>query len=153
MEPRLICLIGAECTGKTTLAQALAEVLVIASALSVQDVRDRPLQAQQQADQAHAKFDDEKSEFSGYVRLWNWIAQLKGGTQLDATPTSTSTMAPAHATHKLSNRQYEQQLRAQFINVRRLREWRDIHTQLHTVVAEHRWRINTLPANFDQIHQ
>ncbi|NDZ11268.1 ATP-dependent RNA helicase HrpA, partial [Variovorax sp. WS11] len=45
---------------------ALEEVLVIASALSVQDVRDRPLDAQQQADQAHAKFDDEKSEFSGY---------------------------------------------------------------------------------------
>ncbi len=47
---------------------ALDEVLVIASALSVQDVRDRPLEAQQQADQAHAKFDDEKSEFTGYLQ-------------------------------------------------------------------------------------
>ena len=58
---------------------ALAEVLVIASALSVQDVRDRPLEAQAQADQVHAKFDDEKSEFSGYVRLWNWLDDARGG--------------------------------------------------------------------------
>ncbi len=59
--------------------QALDEVLVIASALSVQDVRDRPLEAQQQADQAHAKFDDEKSEFSGYLKLWKWINEARGG--------------------------------------------------------------------------
>jgi ATP-dependent helicase HrpA len=58
---------------------ALEEVLVIASALSVQDVRDRPMEAQQQADQAHSKFDDEKSEFSGYLRLWKWIADARGG--------------------------------------------------------------------------
>jgi ATP-dependent helicase HrpA len=48
---------------------------VIASALSVQDVRDRPMDAQQQADQAHAKFDDEKSEFTGYLKLWKWITR------------------------------------------------------------------------------
>ena len=59
---------------------ALNEVLVIASALSLQDVRDRPMEAQQQADQQHAKFDDEKSEFSGYLTLWNWLQQARGGT-------------------------------------------------------------------------
>jgi ATP-dependent helicase HrpA len=59
--------------------KALDEVLVIASALSVQDVRDRPMEAQQQADQAHAKFDDEKSEFSGYLKLWKWINEARGG--------------------------------------------------------------------------
>jgi ATP-dependent helicase HrpA len=92
---------------------ALEEVLVIASALSVQDVRDRPMEAQQQADQAHAKFDDEKSEFSGYLRLWKWIGDARGG----------------HGdSHKLSNRQYEQLLRQNFINIRRVREWRDIHS-------------------------
>ena len=58
---------------------ALDEVLVIASALSVQDVRDRPLDAQQQADQAHAKFDDDKSEFTGYLKLWKWIHDGRGG--------------------------------------------------------------------------
>ncbi|MCX7278124.1 MAG: ATP-dependent RNA helicase HrpA, partial [Burkholderiales bacterium] len=53
--------------------QSLDEVLVIASALSVQDVRDRPMDLQTQADQAHAKFDDDRSEFSGYLNLWKWI--------------------------------------------------------------------------------
>ena len=116
---------------------ALEEVLVIASALSVQDVRDRPMEAQQQADQAHAKFDDEKSEFSGYLRLWKWIHDARGG----------------HGeTHKLSNRQYESLLRQNFINVRRVREWRDIHSQLLTVVTEHKWRINAEPAGYEALH-
>ena len=115
---------------------ALDEVLVIASALSVQDVRDRPMEAQQQADQAHVKFDDEKSEFSGYLKLWKWINDGKGG----------------EGQHKLSNRQYEQLLRQNFVNIRRVREWRDIHSQLHTVVAEHKWRLNTTPASYEQLH-
>jgi len=56
------------------------------------------------------------------------------------------------STHKLSNRQYEQLLRQNFINIRRVREWRDTHTQLLTVVAEHKWRINTQPASYEQLH-
>ncbi|OYU29808.1 MAG: ATP-dependent RNA helicase HrpA [Comamonadaceae bacterium PBBC2] len=117
--------------------QALDEVLIIASAMSVQDVRDRPLEAQAQADQQHAKFDDDKSEFTGYLKLWKWINDARGG----------------HGTaHKLSNRQYEQVLRQSFVNVRRVREWRDTHTQLLTVVAEHQWRINTQPATYEQLH-
>jgi ATP-dependent helicase HrpA len=43
-------------------------------------------------------------------------------------------------------------LRENFINVRRLREWRDIHTQLHTVVAEHKWQLNSAPASYEQLH-
>ena len=120
--------------------QALDEVLVIASALSVQDVRDRPLEAQAQADQAHVKFDDEKSEFTGYLKLWKWLGEARGGK------------TPAGAEHKLSNRQYEQLLRQNFVNIRRVREWRDTHTQLHTTVAEHRWQLNTKPASYEQIH-
>ncbi|MEN9396490.1 MAG: ATP-dependent helicase HrpA, partial [Pseudomonadota bacterium] len=124
--------------------QALDEVLVIASALSVQDVRDRPIEAQQQADQAHAKFDDEKSEFSGYLKLWKWINESRG---------ERSAAAPGVVgQHKLSNRQYEQLLRQNFISLRRVREWKDIHSQLHTVVAEHKWRLNTLPASYEQLH-
>ena len=117
--------------------EALDEVLVIASALSVQDVRDRPMDMQQQADQAHAKFDDDKSEFTGYLKLWKWINDARGGHD---------------ATHKLSNRQYEQLLRQNFVNMRRVREWRDIYSQLHTVVTEHKWRINTKPASYEQLH-
>ena len=117
--------------------QALDEVLIIASALSVQDVRDRPMEAQAAADQAHAKFDDDRSEFSGYLTLWKWLDSARGGKD---------------NAHKLSNRQYEALLRQNFINVRRVREWRDTHTQLHTVVAEHKWRLNTLPASYEQLH-
>nr|WP_315137182.1 ATP-dependent RNA helicase HrpA [uncultured Limnohabitans sp.] len=163
--------------------EALDEVLVIASAMSVQDVRDRPMDAQAQADQQHAKFDDDKSEFTGYLKLWKWIHDARGGPtahghpvkpgvtnrgQLGVTkgaglPATSGMPAPSvmpanagiHApasTHKLSNRQYEQLLRQNFINIRRVREWRDTHTQLLTVVAEHKWRINTQPASYEQLH-
>ena len=122
---------------------ALDEVLVIASALSVQDVRDRPMEAQQAADQAHVKFDDEKSEFAGYLKLWKWLEISKGGLHAEGQ------VAPVH---KLSNRQYEQLLRQNFVNIRRVREWRDIHSQLVTVVAEHKWRVNTKPASYEELH-
>ncbi len=157
---------------------AVAEVLVIASALSVQDVRDRPLEAQQQADQQHAKFDDDKSEFSGYLKLWQWLQDARGG--VPALPSARQQQAqartrgpsqavlpvaqrkaaapvqpaptPAIPTHKLSNRQYEQLLRQNFINVRRVREWRDVHSQLLTVVTEHHWALNTQPASYEALH-
>jgi len=155
---------------------ALDEVLVIASALSVQDARDRPMEAQQQADQAHVKFDDDKSEFTGYLKLWKWLNDARGGGASPPTPPPPSPQLrtggsgrtaangsgqpappvraePVEAPrHKLSNRQYEQLLRQNFVSVRRVREWRDIHTQLHTVVAEHQWRLNTLPASYEQLH-
>ena len=121
--------------------QALDEVLVIASALSVQDVRDRPMDAQQAADLAHKKFDDEKSEFVGYLKLWKWINDARGGHAGDAG-----------AQHKLSNRQYEGLLRQNFVSIRRVREWRDIYSQLHTVVAEHQWKFNEKPASYEQLH-
>ena len=163
---------------------ALNEVLVIASALSLQDVRDRPMEAQQQADQQHAKFDDEKSEFSGYLTLWNWLQQARGGSmptlasarvQKDQArkkapnqaflpvaqrasgaqpqPAPPSALADAAPSHKLSNRQYEQLLRQNFINVRRVREWRDVHSQLLTVVAEHKWELNPKPASYEELHK
>jgi len=115
---------------------ALTEVLIIASAFSVQDVRDRPLEQQQAADAAHKKFDDEKSEFVGDLKLWKWLEDAKGG----------------QGEHKVSVRKQEQLLRDNFISPRRVREWRDIHSQLHTVVAEHKWRLNGAPATYEQIH-
>ncbi|MFN7723584.1 MAG: ATP-dependent RNA helicase HrpA [Rubrivivax sp.] len=128
--------------------QALSEVLIVASALSGQDVRDRPLEAQQAADEKHKKFDDERSEFVGYLKLWQWIEEGRG--QHGHAPKAGA--APVDS-HKLSNRQQEQRLRESFVNPRRVREWRDIHTQLHTVVAEQGWRLNSAPATYEQIHQ
>ncbi|MCC6246239.1 MAG: ATP-dependent RNA helicase HrpA [Rubrivivax sp.] len=128
---------------------ALTEVLVIAAGLSVQDVRDRPLEQQQAADQKHKPFDDEKSEFIGTLALWKWIEAGRGvhGHKDHGGPTA----APVD-THKLSHRQQEQRLREHFISPRRVREWRDIHAQLHTVVAEHGWRLNGTPATYEQVH-
>ena len=130
---------------------ALDEVMVIASALSVQDVRDRPMDKQAQADQAHAKFDDEKSEFSGYLKLWKWLHDARGGPT-PVIPAKAGIHAPALATHKLSNRQYENLLRENYINIRRVREWRDIHSQLHSVIGEQKWQINDKPASYEQLH-
>jgi ATP-dependent helicase HrpA len=127
--------------------QALTEVLIIASALSGQDVRDRPQEQQQAADQKHQPFDDERSEFMGTLKLWKWIEEGRGSHG------HAGQKAAQVDSHKLSNRQQEQRLREQFISVRRVREWRDIHSQLHTVVAEQGWRLNTLPATYEQIHQ
>ena len=126
--------------------QALSEVLVIAAALSVQDVRDRPLEAAQAADERHRPFDDEKSEFSGLLKLWHWIEQGRG------VHGHASEAAQQTDTHRLSNRQQEQRLRDSFINPRRVREWRDTHAQLHTVVAEQGWRLNGSPATYEQLH-
>ena len=126
--------------------QALHEVLIIAAALSGQDVRDRPLEQQQAADEKHKLFDDEKSEFMGTLKLWHWIEQGRG------VHGHARQKHEATDQHKLSNRQQEQRLREQFISPRRVREWRDIHSQLHTVVAEHGWRLNGTPATYEQIH-
>ncbi len=162
--------------------RALNEVLVIASALSVQDVRDRPLEKQAQADQQHAKFDDDKSEFVSYLKLWQWLEQARGGrpssVAMPLTPSSfeaRQTLPPTlprpvvkagankpagrgaapietAPQHKLSNRQYENLLRETYINVRRVREWRDIHSQLLSVVKEQAWKINPEPASYEQLH-
>jgi ATP-dependent helicase HrpA len=56
------------------------------------------------------------------------------------------------AAQRLSNRRHEQLLRETFISPRRVREWRDIHSQLHTVAAEHGWRLNASDATYEQIH-
>ena len=128
--------------------QALNEVLVIAASLSVQDVRDRPIDQQQQADTKHKQFDDEKSEFMGTIKLWKWLDDSRGGhghTEPGQPPRQNET-------HKLSHRKYEQLLRDNYINPRRVREWKDVYAQLHTVVAEHNWRLNGSPATYEQVH-
>ncbi|ASL45492.1 hypothetical protein bAD24_I18630 [Burkholderia sp. AD24] len=112
--------------------QALKEVLIIASALSVQDPRDRPIEAQEQADQAHRRFADERSEFLQWLKIWNWFEEA--------------------ITHKKSNKQLHEECRKNFLSQMRLREWRDVHSQLLTVVREHGWRLNEAEATFEQIH-
>ncbi len=112
--------------------QSLTEVLIIASALSVQDPRERPLEAQAAADLAHRKFADDKSEFISYLKLWSWFDDA--------------------IVHKKSNRLLQQNCRDHFLSQLRLREWREVHTQLVTLVREHGWRLNETPATYEQLH-
>ncbi|MCE1177123.1 MAG: ATP-dependent RNA helicase HrpA [Burkholderiales bacterium] len=111
---------------------ALREVLIIAAALSVQDVRDRPQEARQQADAAHIKFADPQSEFLSYLKIWQWFEQA--------------------VAHKKSNRQLQELCRANFLNHLRLREWRDVHSQLRTQVLEQGWRENQTEPTYEQLH-
>ncbi|WP_332855596.1 ATP-dependent RNA helicase HrpA [Duganella sp. S19_KUP01_CR8] len=110
----------------------LDEVLIIASALSVQDPRDRPMEHQQAADEAHKKFADEKSEFLSYLKIWKWFDNA--------------------IEHKKTNRQLMDNCRTNFLSQLRLREWRDVHSQLLTIVKEQGWRINEAPATYENLH-
>ncbi len=113
--------------------QALTEVLIIASALSVQDPRERPLDAQEAADAAHRAMADEKSDFLTFVKLWRFVQKA---TQ-----------------EKESNRKLTEELRRKFLSPRRLREWRDVHAQLKEMVDDLGWRMNTIDATYEQIHR
>ncbi len=110
----------------------LSEMLIIASALSVQDPRDRPLEAQQAADLAHKKFADDKSEFMAYLKIWAWFEDA--------------------VAHKKSNKLLMENCRANFLSQLRLREWRDVHSQLLTIVREQGWRLNEAPATYENLH-
>ncbi|AJC23478.1 ATP-dependent RNA helicase HrpA [Pandoraea pulmonicola] len=112
--------------------QSLREVLIIASALAVQDPRDRPIEAQDAADNAHRKFADERSEFLSWLKIWHWFEEA--------------------IAHKKSNRLLAQACRDNFLSQLRLREWRDVHSQLLTVVREQGWRISETEATYEQIH-
>ncbi|MEY3790315.1 MAG: ATP-dependent helicase HrpA [Pseudomonadota bacterium] len=110
----------------------LSEMLIVAAALSVQDPRDRPAEAQGAADNAHKKFADEKSEFLSYLKIWKWFEEA-----ID---------------QKKSNRQLQEQCRENFLSQMRLREWRDVHSQLFTLVREQGWRMNEAAATYEQLH-
>ena len=119
--------------------QCVAETLVIASALSVPDPRDRPLEKQQAADQAHLRFRDERSDFLSLLALWEFF--------------------DGKLAEKLTHRRLVEACRAQFVSWLRLREWRDVHTQLVAEMAELGWEWSAaLPREIDNaryasIHQ
>ncbi|MEZ6059214.1 MAG: DUF3418 domain-containing protein [Planctomycetaceae bacterium] len=94
---------------------AVPEVLVIAAALETQDPRERPIDKQQAADEAHAKFNHADSDFLTYVNLWDaWHEQKK----------------------KLSGGQLKKWCRQNFISWMRMREWIDVHRQLRDLLSE-----------------
>ncbi|MCW5596822.1 MAG: ATP-dependent RNA helicase HrpA [Rhodocyclaceae bacterium] len=114
----------------------LREMLVIAAALSVQDPRERPQEQLGTADQAHAKWrgneQQQRSEFLAWLNLWKAFDE-----------------SWAHQTQ----RKQRDWCRKHFLNTLRMREWREVHTQLHTLCGEHSWRENEKPATYEQIHK
>lgn len=111
---------------------SLNEVLIIVSALSIADPRERPLDKQQQADQAHSQFKDEKSDFIAYLNLWNFYQEQR---------------------QHLSQNKLRKLCKANFLSYTRMLEWRDIHSQLLNQCNEVKYKINTTVAGYDAIHQ
>ncbi len=109
----------------------LREVLIIVAALAIQDVRERPPEHAATADQRHAQFRDENSDFLFYVRLWEAMQQVweQGGES--------------------SRRSFA---RYNFLSWQRLREWRELHRQLLLDVHARHWQLNSEPASYEAIH-
>jgi len=97
----------------------LEEILIIASALSLQDPRDRPAERREAADAAHRRFNDENSDFLSYIKLWKWFQEA--------------------VKHKKSNRLWAAECRDNFLSAMRLREWHELYQQLHAQVGEMGW--------------
>src|SRR5687767_8165562 len=93
----------------------LREVLVIAAALSVQDPRERPMEKQELADQAHAQFRDENSDFLGYLKLWSRYHEKA---------------------REVSSSRLRKWCQENFLSFVRMREWHDIHQQLLALTTE-----------------
>ncbi len=110
----------------------LHEVLIIVSALSIADPRERPMDKQQHADQMHAEFRDKKSDFVALLKLWDFFQ-----TQRKA----------------LSQNKLRKLCKKYFLSYNRMQEWRDIHSQLLQQCRELKYRINTTEAGYDAIHQ
>jgi ATP-dependent helicase HrpA len=111
---------------------ALREVLIIASALGLQDPRERPVASQQRADEAHRKFRDEGSDFASYLKLWSFWQEARA---------------------RSSRGQMHRLCRDHFLSYNRMREWEDIHDQLIRVMRELDFSPNDQAASAEQIHR
>ncbi|WP_414684455.1 ATP-dependent RNA helicase HrpA [Methylotenera sp.] len=111
----------------------LKEILIIASVLSIQDPRERPMDKREAADNAHAKFAGEGSDFMSYLKLWDFFD--------NALKT------------KKSNKDLLNQCHSNFLSFLRLKEWRELHGQLLDIVSEMEFKLNEQEANFEQIHK
>jgi len=124
--------------GRMVLAAApqgcLPEILVIASALAIQDPRERPVEKQQQADQMHARFRHPRSDFMAWLGLWRYYEEQR---------------------QALSQNQLRKLCQREFLSFQRMREWRDVHAQLRIACRQQQLRCaETLPEeeNYRGVH-
>lgn len=111
----------------------LNEILIIASVLSIQDPRERPMDKREAADNAHTKFAGEGSDFMSYLKLWDFFdAALK---------------------NKKSNKDLLNQCHSHFLSFLRLKEWRELHGQIKQITDEMEFKANDKAASYEQIHR
>ena len=117
---------------EASVENCLTEALIIISALAIQDPKERPLNKQQAADEAHRKFSDKQSDFMGWLNLWNAYTEEK---------------------KQLSNNQLRKWCKQNFISWLRMREWQDTHRQIHKMLCELKLNFNTTAADYAAIHR
>ncbi|WP_182357363.1 ATP-dependent RNA helicase HrpA [Tomitella gaofuii] len=110
----------------------LRELLIIVSAISMQDVRERPADHQQDADARHARFAVKGSDFLARLRLWDYLREQRNA---------------------LGSSAYRRMCKAEYLHFMRIREWQDLHGQLRQIAREMGWQANDAPASEDTIHQ
>ncbi|MEU5183995.1 ATP-dependent RNA helicase HrpA [Streptomyces longwoodensis] len=107
------------------------EVMVIAAALSIQDPRERPADKQAQADQQHARFKDETSDFLAYLNLWRYVREQQ---------------------RERGSSSFRRMCKQEYLNFLRIREWQDIYSQLRTVAKQMGIHLNDQDAEPDRVH-
>ncbi|MEU0223453.1 ATP-dependent RNA helicase HrpA [Streptomyces sp. NPDC006284] len=107
------------------------EVMVIAAALSIQDPRERPSEKQAQADQQHARFKDETSDFLAFLNLWRYVREQQ---------------------KERGSSSFRRMCKQEYLNFLRIREWQDIYTQLRTVAKQMGIHLNEEDAPEDRVH-
>ncbi|MFJ9244115.1 ATP-dependent RNA helicase HrpA [Streptomyces sp. NPDC101776] len=107
------------------------EVMVIAAALSIQDPRERPAEKQTQADQQHARFRDESSDFLAFLNMWRYIREQQKERGSSA---------------------FRRMCKQEYLNFLRIREWQDIYSQLRTVAKQMGIQFNEEDAAEQSVH-
>ncbi|MGW7275717.1 ATP-dependent RNA helicase HrpA [Streptomyces sp. NPDC054864] len=107
------------------------EVMVIAAALSIQDPRERPAEKQTQADQQHARFKDETSDFLAFLNMWRYVREQQ---------------------KERGSSSFRRMCKSEYLNFLRIREWQDIYTQLRTVAKQMGIHLNEDDAPEQQVH-
>ncbi|MDP9636682.1 ATP-dependent helicase HrpA [Rhodococcus cercidiphylli] len=111
---------------------SLRDALVVVAALSIQDVRERPAEHQQAADEKHARFAVENSDFLAYVQLWKYLRQQRD---------------------ELSSNQFRRMCRTEFLHYLRIREWQDLHGQLRQITRGLGWTVPDAESSENALHQ
>jgi ATP-dependent helicase HrpA len=110
----------------------LADVLVIVSAMSIQDPRERPIEHQQAADEKHRRFRDPTSDFLSYLTLWKYVREMRD---------------------ELSSSAFRRLCRDEYLHWLRIREWQDVHSQLRRTARDLGLKPGAIGADPDRIHQ